>query len=400
MELAAAQIDAETGQAICPGHVTILNGLAAPLPEHSWLLVDFRENLEVRLVSAPEKDNDGFCSVSTLGPRLAFSNLRLADLSMTGSVDPAGHTLVRTGPSKLVWPTGPNDPNRTIHFDRFTLHTRYDEQGLRLSLVLSDGKLSAPGSHAGPTSWPGDQVRVETVISWENLTVKGFLAAPHWKFGHKGALPSKEEKADRARAPHRLDDLLISQGLAWPLLPGFMRFSAGQNARELVLDSRFLYAFLEGDVLKFSDAPRAVVLDNGFAYAHGSNAWVVIELIRRDILEKAFATKDHFALDAAGGGLGQVRYRTGYAQEPGDPFGQISQAIEQLRFTAELTTDGLEMHANAQLGDFDAETIKQHRKERNSKLDPRASLSLQTIAPWALLKVRDFAFAARAVAFR
>jgi hypothetical protein len=138
-----------------------------------------------------------------------------------------------------------------------------------------------------------------------------------------------------------------------------------------------------------------VVYDNGFARAGALSRFLSLSLFGRDVLEEHFARYDSLSIDVSGDRIGSTRYQTGYAEEPGDPFGWIRQDIRTLSFTARLGREGLALSADGELAAFDPAEIASHRKERNSKLKPLRGYAVEATIPWALLIARGFSFAPR-----
>lgn len=354
------------------------------------------------------RDAYGFCEITPAEWGLQFPSLSLGGLAtllhsvdrahcFTRGGDDAG-ALVRQEPIEgpEIWPD-----ETAADIRNYEVSTLYGSGGLniRISGVFNSQSPAEGGVHLIAKEFSAD-----VTIPWETLTLRGFAGAGvAWKFGNK-PLPNKNDLPNRLRDPRKLRDLLVNDALTWPIVKGHISFTpevalpshrtqSADHFLNIIFPDPGPEAPLSDRQIGFSDAPGVEILDNGFARARGSDRWFNLETIGRSILERELQSRDALSMVWSGDAIGSVRYRTEYAEEPGDPLGSIGQRIRTISLQAALQREGLKLSAEGDLYDFDPVVIAEHREMRGSKLQPVRSYTLEAILPWALLAARGFAFA-------
>jgi hypothetical protein len=411
MDIRLAEVDESTGCPIVPGQITLaskIDGVIHEIPDHDRLLFEFMgprdivtalsvpTGLVVRLVTGVERLGNDFCKPTVEGPGLFFAGLTPDSIDDLRHLD-GDRTLIRGGSKcggvvsltrSVLQPLQP--------FSKFEILAHYTPGGMKLTLCADLAIQGSDTTHDVP------QARVEATMSWETMTVAGLeAAASHWKYGPPGKFLPHKNQPNKKPDPKRLQDILISQGLTWPILRGSLDLFPAAPPFVFFFEKsvRFLYTHFQDDRIGFSNAAGVHVLANGFVQTlHGSDCWIDIGTygggpFGREWLEEGFRTQDQISLSMAGDGLGRLRYQTGYGLEARDLFGTIHQSIKTLNVRAILTAQGLEISFEGELDDFDPDLIESHRRERRSTLQPLTGFALQATAPWALLLVRRFRFA-------
>ncbi len=390
MKLGDVELQQTTGFLIAKGSLRV--GSETDAGSQSHLLLSSQPNgTTVWPVTRITRDEYGFCETTLGEVGLAFRSLGLDDI---GQLSPPGagyRSLLRGGAQagelrlreKLGngWIEKPGSP---IH--QYEMETEYGPEGLHVAI---SGQVSvAEGEHSKPFS-------VDTTVPWPTLTVKGIQSSvAYWKFGHPQGLPSKLDSPDRPRDSRKLSDLLLSQGLTWPYLRGRISFTPEPSWR-----AQSVHDFVHigyRDQISFGDAPHLKVLDTGFAGSSGSSRYLTIAMFDAGKLETLLRRRDGISIRMEGNAIGSIRYRTGYAEEPGDPLGWINQPIKTMSLLIALGRDGLEISADGELSDFDSVEFAAHLEKRNSQLKPLRAYSVRATMPWALLVARGFSFARRA----
>jgi hypothetical protein len=229
--------------------------------------------------------------------------------------------------------------------------------------------------------------------------VKGHHSLGAHKFVGQGKFVRAIER-NEPRDPLKCDDLMIAEGLVWPYAVGRLDVYKGDRRHDAPVSDRLAVHF-NRDSLGLSQESRLELLSNGFyrSMNHHKHYWLRLNVVGSSYLEEGLRGVDTVALSCEGKLLGRLGYDTGYAMEPGDPFGRITQEIAAFRFKAQLEKAGLRVTCEGRLHGFDAQEFEQHRRERNSKLVPLDRFEAEVTLPWALLQVRDFEFARRRTAF-
>src|SRR5262249_15861021 len=142
------------------------------------------------------------------------------------------------------------------------------------------------------TNLSGKEFAVEATISWETLTIKGFQCSKrYWSFGRSQASRSKTSPPSLVAHARRLGDVLIDEGLNWPIFRGRFAFApepAYPPRSQDSSDGKFLHMHFDDeptDMLRFSNASNVVVHDSGFAGASALTRFLSLNLFGRNVLE-------------------------------------------------------------------------------------------------------------------
>jgi hypothetical protein len=400
MHLTNAELQQTTGHVIAKGQFLIgseADTTSLGISKHDRLIIWMNAPVGLTIWSAIDvvRDENGFFRTTLGEAQLTFPSLipgDITDLAFAGS-----RSFTRSGYrcGSLRCHRRPDGgavkQPQAIH--AYELTAEYGAEGLHFAVS---------GQFTGTSDQCARDFSLDATVSWETLTVKGFqAAAAYWKFGHTQGLPARSDRFDRPRDPLRLGDLSIAQGLSWPYLEGQLQFTpevAWPPARQR--DHQFLSIhFDDWNQMKFWDATRVEFLDNGFARSSALHRNLILTTLGRGQLELEFRRRDTLSVQLEGDALGSVRYQTGYPDEPGDPFGWISQPVKTASLRLALGRGGLALSADGELGEFDVDEFARHRKKRNSQLKPLKTYALRATMPWALLAARGFGFADRAKDF-
>jgi hypothetical protein len=230
-------------------------------------------------------------------------------------------------------------------------------------------------------------IKVDATISWEALTLAGFSAAgAYWKYDQSPVSLSQHDDLDRSRDPGKLQDLLICQGSAGPIVPGSLVITPKPRLH-LSRTPRFISPRFDDNEMHFLDAPHVEILNNGFSQMLGHDCWVTIRNFGLNWL-KALYRENELSLSLAGDGLGEVRH-WGCTARRGHTFGAHGQPIKALKLSAVLTAEGLQLDVEGELNDFEAHWIEANQKlYPGGKLEPISTFKVHAALPTALLQLR------------
>ena len=143
---------------------------------------------------------------------------------------------------------------------------------------------------------------IDVTMSWETMILRGILVALI-SAGNSAKVPCAIRNASptRPRDPGRIDDVLVNEGLASPIVEGHLVFSPNtpswRETKDKFVTANFSdagpSAFLsDHDNMSISEAPGVEILQNGFARSMGGSRWLNIGLVGRGFLERELRRRD------------------------------------------------------------------------------------------------------------
>jgi hypothetical protein len=375
VDLRNAELEATTGFPIAQGQLSIGDAdemAAQGIGRHDRLLFctdvslpGLPTNLCIWPIKEIARDEHGFCRPTLCEAGLALHAVTLEDIDRLAASADGRRRHTRSGAGAgYVMRRQPRETRDTA-VEGYELAATHDSAGLRIAVS---------GTLAGNAHRPGSMFSVGATVPWETLHLK------------------ESPFAGASRV----------QGLpGWPYLRGQISLTPDVTWVPLGLSAhRFVSVHFDyPDAIRFNDAPRLEILDNGFARSSGIIRVLEIGVFGRPKLEQELRLRDSLTLQLTGDALGYVRYETGYADEFGDLLGWIHQEIKTMALSMTLAKPGLEITATGELNGFDPAEFARHREERDSQLKPLETYSLRATLPWALLAARGFRFADRADKF-
>jgi hypothetical protein len=402
MNLTDAKFDVESGDPIVPGEIW-----ADPLVQDAGFtgqgLVVFRtrpifppRSICFDPIIEVEGAENGFNKAHRHGYRFNFFDIYLSDIenflhshTKTKFISRGGHRCGKI-----------DCPDKTsCELAHYTVRAAYGQEGAELAF---DARTSdSPHADREARKWANRRVSIKVLLKWEVLHLLGSgMAAPYWKYEPKPSFPALHQpNLDVRRDPLNIGDLLILQGLAWPLVPGRFEVSTKDKVyepdrfdRRSLPFLKFLVVHLSERDMSFSDANAVQILENGFFREGSSNYWVTIQSIGWKYINDVLLYQSTASFSAAGDGLGRITYRTGCETEPSDALGRISQRFRKTDISATVSRGCINLTIQAELREFDDETIAFHRERRSpsANLRPYSQMSLSMELPKALLGIRGF----------
>lgn len=403
MNIGDAEMHETHGSPIVRGQLSLgseADRAALGIPDHDRLMLQFRyDGLAIWPAMGVERGDNGFCRAKVEGLGILLHRLTIEEINALGLVPDEARILSRGGyicgsvisqTHSFLWP-----------LTTYEMQLRHVPDGVAMTLSAQlVVRTETPREGANAEALSGRDIRIEATISWETLTLAGFSAAgPHWKYEETPALPSKLEDLDRPRDPRRLQDLLIYQGLTWPIVPGSLSLTPVPTPVPFPSrPSQFVCPQFDNNEIHFRDANRVEILDNGFARTLGLDCWVTVRPFGLEWLRAGLRWENELSLSVAGNELGEVRHR-GCTARRGHTLGAHGQSIKALTLRAALGEQGLRLDAEGELRDFESHWIELQERKLDGKLQPVSAFTLQATLPWALLRVRRFPFARRAEEF-
>jgi hypothetical protein len=366
------------------------------IPDHDRLLLEFRwDGLAIWPMTRVERGNNGFCRGKVEGLGILLRGLTIKHINELHIVPDETRALARggyfcgsviSGTNSSLWP-----------LIRYEMQMRRIPEGVAMTFFAQSVLHNETRDQtANSEALSGRDIRVDATISWESLTLAGFTAAAaHWKHEGSPALPSRHDDLDRSRDPRKLQDLLIYQGLTWPIVDGSLSLDPMPYRSR---PTRFVSPQFDSYEMHFRDAPGVEILDNGFSRTQGLDCWVTIRQFGLEWLQAGLRWRDELSLSLAGDGLGEVRH-WGCTARRGHTLGVHGQPIRALTLQAELGERGLQLDVEGELCDFEAQWIESQERASSGKLYPASTFMLHATLPWALLRLRRFPFARRADKF-
>lgn len=394
MQITEVMIDDASGGAIIPGRINIRDfqpKLGEVVP-HDLLLLDFGSSgLVCRPVLDFERLQTGFCRINTTGPYIRLRRLNFEGFNSVLFGRDAGAISISDSGNNGSAGAAPHD----LEYDLtgYDLSQKKVANGLSFRIV---GNLKENALVSAVPAAYDDGFVVEGIIPWDALIVKGFRAAggAH-KFTPQGKFLIALGR-ETVRDSHNLRELTLSEG-GNTYVFGSLQVATAHGKRAERPAENFLDFRIESDRISFNSVSRLEQLTNGFCrdMYRGKDYYLSLNLVGRRLIEEVFQTENYAEFGCEGLLLGKLSYNTGYGNGHGDPLDRIEQSIGSYRLIATLGDRGLRLQYEGRLREFEAQTFERHRKERNSSLVPWQTFSVDSVIPWSLLVVRDFAIARR-----
>ncbi len=406
MDITNAEFDLETGAPIVPGKIA-LTAKADPsfeIDPHEHLLLRFdpigtdKPKLAIWPITSSERTETGFRKTS-LGCPILFISLSKYDLYKLNLYGKNGKTsFSRSGfhSGEIATSNSPELGNRygtiTHYLSGFHIEVLQTPDGLHVRIagsVVSEKVLNVMLSGEGQKSG----VTIDMTIPWEQMSLMGF-GTPYYMRPDAERLQVKV--LDKPQISTNLHDLMVSDGLAWPTVPGYIKMDPpDRHPLWRLRDSQYLTLqefSPESQRFTMRDDASVEVQTNGFVHATRSSYSLHFSIIGGPELEK-LSGPDSFHLSLLGDGIGSIIYRAGYGWKDSDREARIVQQIKSLTFHAELSALGLKIHAKGELRGFEADVLEKHEQEGKREWIPGKEFTFKATIPWPLLILRGFSFA-------
>lgn len=233
MDITNAEFDFETGSPIVPGMISLTAKADPPfeIGPHEHLLLRFdpigtdKPRLAILPVISSERTETGFRKTS-LGCPVLFISLSEDDLYKLQLYGKEGKTsLSRFGfhSGEIATSNSPELGNRfgtiTHYISGFHIEVLETPDGLSVRIigsVVTEKVLNVLPSGEGQNT----EITVDMIIPWEQMSLMGF-GTPYYM--RPDAERVRVKVLNKPQISPNLHDLMVSDGLAWPTVPGFIK---------------------------------------------------------------------------------------------------------------------------------------------------------------------------------